>query len=84
MGYYGEAPEAGYYGEAPEQMGYYAEPPVEGYVREREINPRVVPLENINGVEGYQRPRTINPTCENLRPAEEQSKSRSGWFQPLW
>jgi hypothetical protein len=71
------------YGDAPE-MGYFAEAPVEGYVREREINPRVVPLENINGVEGYHRPKTINPTCENVRPAEEQPKSRSGWFQPLW
>ncbi len=65
-------------------MGYFAESPVEGYMRERDASARVVPLENISGVEGYYRPRTINPTCENIRPAEEETRPSSGWFQPLW
>lgn len=85
VGYYGEAPDQmGYYGEAPDQMGYYGEAPVEGYVREQDSAARVAPVENINGVDGFYRPRTINPTCENIRPAEEQTKSSSGWFQPHW
>jgi hypothetical protein len=83
MGYYAEAPEVMGYGE-PQEMGYFAEAPVEGYVRERETSSRVVPLENISGVEGYYRPRTVNPSCENIRPAEEEFKPSSGWFQPLW
>jgi len=65
-------------------MGYFAEPAVEGYVRERDAAARVAPLENINGVDGFYRPRTINPTCENIRPAEEEPKPSSGWFEPIW
>jgi hypothetical protein len=85
MGYYAEVPDQmGYVYETPDQMGYYAEAPVEGYIREQNTSPRVLPLENINGVEGYQRPQTINPTCENIRPAEDQPKPGSSWFQPLW
>ncbi|MDX2033436.1 MAG: hypothetical protein SF339_22360 [Blastocatellia bacterium] len=93
MGYYAEAPEQmGYYAETPDvmgydeapEMGYFAESPIEGYVRDRDPAPRVAPLENINGVEGYYRPRSINPTCDNIRPAEDEPRPGSVWFQPLW
>jgi hypothetical protein len=93
MGYYGAEPEAGYYGESPDavgyaggadEMGYFAEGPMEGYVRERDISPRVAPVENISGFEGYYTPKSVNPTCETLRPAEKATERSTEWFKPLW
>ena len=88
MGYFAQAPEFMGYGEASPEFGYFAEDPyaMQGYVRETDsgFNPRVVPLENVNGIQGYVRPRSINPTAEVLSPAEEVSKPSGQWFRPLW
>lgn len=88
MGYYAEAPELMGYGETAPEFGYFAEDPyaIQGYVRDTGsgFNPRVVPLENINGFEGYVRPKSINPTAEVVTPAEAVSQPSGQWFKPLW
>lgn len=86
VGYFAESPELMGYGEAAPEFGYFAEDPysMQGYVRDTSVNPRVVPLENINGLQGYVRPRSINPTAEVISPAEQMTQPSTQWFKPLW